>query len=145
MRDTEQDENFTSTMFMKCNKNSWASCCRLVENSGWPRPTSALNIRGAIPIWSPCKHAWKDWLQEKIPNECTNICYNTYLQIHCKYVSSYSGFGCAVFLSRVWSWFGILSWQEAVSKFCSVVNKQKLILVQKYSSASQRDRLLAVR
>ena len=47
---------FTSTMFMKCNKNSWASCCRLVENSGWPRPTSALNIRGAMPIWSPCKH-----------------------------------------------------------------------------------------
>lgn len=42
---------------MKCNKNSWASCCRLVENSGWPRPTSALNICGAMPVWSPCKQS----------------------------------------------------------------------------------------
>lgn len=56
--EAEWDFNFTSTMFMKCNKNSCASCCRLVENSGWPRPTSALNIRGAMPIWSPCNQAW---------------------------------------------------------------------------------------
>lgn len=56
-RRAEWDGYVTSTMFMKCNKNSWASCCRLVENSGWPRPTSALNILGAMPIWSPCKQA----------------------------------------------------------------------------------------
>mmetsp|Transcript_102674 Transcript_102674/g.314043 ORF Transcript_102674/g.314043 Transcript_102674/m.314043 type:complete len:205 (-) Transcript_102674:1167-1781(-) len=30
----------------KCCKNSAASCCRLLENSGWPAPTSRLNIAG---------------------------------------------------------------------------------------------------
>lgn len=45
----------TSTMLMKCRKNSWASCCRLVENSGWPLPTRDLNIRGAMPSCIPCK------------------------------------------------------------------------------------------
>lgn len=48
-------DDFTSTILMKCNKNSWASCCRLVENSGWPRPISALNMRAAMPTWSPWK------------------------------------------------------------------------------------------
>lgn len=56
------ESDFTSTMFMKCNKNSCASCCLLVENSGWPRPTSALNILGAMPIWSPCKQKHKNGL-----------------------------------------------------------------------------------
>lgn len=60
----QQECLFTSTMFMKCNKNSWASCCRLVENSGWPRPTRALNICGAMPIWSPCKQTNKALIRQ---------------------------------------------------------------------------------
>ena len=36
----------------KCMKNSCASCCLLVENSGWPRPITDLNIWGAIPSCS---------------------------------------------------------------------------------------------
>eukprot|EP00962_Isochrysis_galbana_P060471 scaffold34947_cov101-Isochrysis_galbana.AAC.4 len=31
----------------RCIKYSNASCCRPVENSGWPRPSSALSILGA--------------------------------------------------------------------------------------------------
>ena len=33
-------------------KNSCASCCLLVENSGWPRPITDLNIWGAMPSCS---------------------------------------------------------------------------------------------
>ena len=36
----------------KCMKNSCASCCLLVENSGWPRPITDLNIWGAMPSCS---------------------------------------------------------------------------------------------
>ena len=44
-----------STVESKCIKNSCASCCLLVENSGWPRPITVLNICGAIPScsWKP--------------------------------------------------------------------------------------------
>lgn len=49
------DSTITSTMLMKCRKNSWASCCRLVENSGCPFPMRDLNMRGAMPFCIPCK------------------------------------------------------------------------------------------
>lgn len=40
----------TSTRLMTCKRNSWASCCRLEENSGCPLLTRALNIRGEMPL-----------------------------------------------------------------------------------------------
>lgn len=40
----------TSTRLMTCRRNSWASCCRLEENSGCPLLTRALNIRGEMPL-----------------------------------------------------------------------------------------------
>lgn len=49
------DSIITSTILMKCRKNSWASCCRLVENSGCPFPMRDLNMRGAMPFCIPCK------------------------------------------------------------------------------------------
>lgn len=36
-------------MLIMCRKNSWASCCRLVEKSGCPLPIRVLNINGLIP------------------------------------------------------------------------------------------------
>lgn len=51
----QMDSTITSTMLMKCRKNSWASCCRLVENSGCPFPMRDLNMRGAMPFCIPCK------------------------------------------------------------------------------------------
>lgn len=41
-----------SSVERKCRKNSCASCCLLLENSGWPRPITDLNIRGAMPSCS---------------------------------------------------------------------------------------------
>lgn len=42
--------SLTSTRLMMCRRNSWASCCRLEENSGCPLLTRALNIRGEMPL-----------------------------------------------------------------------------------------------
>lgn len=39
----------TSITEIRCSRYSWASCCRFVENSGWPRPISVLNIWGLTP------------------------------------------------------------------------------------------------
>lgn len=41
--------NGTSSVLMKCKKNSCASCCLFVENNGCPLPIRALNICGEIP------------------------------------------------------------------------------------------------
>lgn len=42
--------SFTSMTLIMWRRNSWASCCRFVENSGWPRPINDLNIWGRIPL-----------------------------------------------------------------------------------------------
>lgn len=124
---------------MKCNKNSWASCCRLVENSGWPRPTRALNICGAIPIWSPWKQSRSrrifQWWELKLAGlyshsflgENPSIRYSYLLRprlVNPLWLSSHPGFRCAVFLSWVWCWFGIVPWQQTVTELGSVINKQ---------------------
>lgn len=36
-------------IFNTCSRNSMASCCFLVENSAWPRPTKVRNMRGEMP------------------------------------------------------------------------------------------------
>lgn len=71
-------------------KNSCASCCLLVENSGWPRPITDLNIWGAMPSCSwetnqvlkvkychyivACVASFSDWvIARKLARENTKL------------------------------------------------------------------------
>lgn len=41
---------FLAVSLSKCSRNSIASCCLFVENSGWPFPTKVRNMRGDNPV-----------------------------------------------------------------------------------------------
>lgn len=71
-----------------------------------------------------------------------DICNKTKLLLHEWLFYSYSGFRCTIFISRVWCWLGILSWQQTVTKLGSGINKQNWHHYTVYPSLTQEEGLV---